>query len=666
MTRGVSQLLFNYLPERTVDWEDGLAIVRLSAVRLAPGVWDSDRATVLLEEIAQYFDRWRGQGGLVDDNFPDPRQEQGRFAVGLPDSIEATVLDTAYLCLSCSALVFPRKAELAGAAGGLACPYCQQTTLRQFGQVFVHGCGELVPVTEWIPATKTADDGAVVPTQRPLRCPQCGSKGILEMPARSERVRDMRIVCRRCHSTVLERFTARCARCTRRVGRDRSVPVDGDTVERTGDTLVSRIAMRMSRYSANDTYYPQTVTLLRLDRPALTNLEDPELWELRRLLPLSERPDASQGVGQSISALAALLDQAQAAGDAAEQARLQARIVQLAMSASTTPMPEEEEDAPAELATDLSKSIRESLAFRTTVHTKPAPTLARESGGAGSLLGDEIERLQRQLGLREILLVDDLPVIVATFGYTRRSFHPTYKELSADNLPTEIRVFPSVDHYAAKRVGRPELVGTVPILAREGDHEGLFLSLDPERVLKWLELNGIRLSLPSEPPLTRILASLEPIDRYYDDIWKCRVRRLVFGLVHSLSHAAMRAASWFSGLERTSLSEYSFLPLLGTVIFDNAGSFRLGGIETLVRDHLSTFLQALASEAMTCVYDAECIDHKGACHGCIQSPEISCRVFNHGLSRAFLTGGHTPWRDVADDDAISGYWQLEEADGTEG
>ena len=29
MQRGVSQLLFNYLPYRTVDWEDGLAIVQL-------------------------------------------------------------------------------------------------------------------------------------------------------------------------------------------------------------------------------------------------------------------------------------------------------------------------------------------------------------------------------------------------------------------------------------------------------------------------------------------------------------------------------------------------------------------------------------------------------------------------------------------------------------
>jgi hypothetical protein len=81
-------------------------------------------------------------------------------------------------------------------------------------------------------------------------------------------------------------------------------------------------------------------------------------------------------------------------------------------------------------------------------------------------------------------------------------------------------------------------------------------------------------------------------------------------------------------------------------------------LETLARDHLLSFLRVLAEEAMTCLYDAQCIDHYGACHGCLHSPEISCRVFNHGLSRAFLMGGHAPWADVTTDENIIGYWQM--------
>jgi hypothetical protein len=309
-------------------------------------------------------------------------------------------------------------------------------------------------------------------------------------------------------------------------------------------------------------------------------------------------------------------------------------------------------------AQDLERSIEECLAFRESVDSQPAVDVARKGNSATALRLSQIEKNARRLGLREVLVVSDLPVISATYGYTRRSFEPTYNELSAKSLSTQVRAFPSLNRDAARRLNRPDLAGAVPILAREGEHEGLFLSLDPQRVIQWLELNGKRLGNSEMPAIVRVMQALEDVDRYYDDIWDCPVRKYVFGLVHSLSHAVMRAASRFSGLERTSLSEYIFLPLLGAVVFDNSSSFKLGGIETLVRDHLGDFLDELSDEAMTCLYDAQCIDHRGACHGCLHSPEISCRVFNHGLSRAFLIGGHAPWADVATDEQITGYWQM--------
>jgi hypothetical protein len=252
--------------------------------------------------------------------------------------------------------------------------------------------------------------------------------------------------------------------------------------------------------------------------------------------------------------------------------------------------------------------------------------------------------------------VEDLPVITASVGYTRRSFEPTYEELGAKRVPTQIRAFPSLQKDAAQRFGRPDLLGTVPILAREGEHEGIFISLEPDRVLAWLRQNGVTLADESRPPIVKILAALEPVDKYYDNIWTLKVRRLVFGLVHTTSHAAMRAVTKYAGIERTSVSEYLFLPLLGFVVFDNSSTFKLGGIATMVRDHLAAFLNDLSGEAVECLYDTECIDHRGACHGCIHSPEISCRVFNHGLSRAFLLGGHAPWADIADHTSVRGFW----------
>lgn len=659
MQRGVSQLLFNYLPARTVDWEDGLAIIALESVRLS-NAWEEERTVVLLNEIAGLLDRWRSRGGTIDRQMPDPRSERARFTVGLPESITASVLDTALVCSRCSTLSFPTHREIARVnRGQFRCQQCHSRSLRQIPFVFVHGCGEIVPIKEWIPATRKRDDGSIEPTHRPIRCPVCGPQGVLVLPARSERVRDLYIRCNRCGNQVIERFTARCARCLNSANRAHAEP-RSDADQET--TIVTRIAMRLSRYSASDTYYPQTLSMLRLDRPPVTVVNDELQSLLRRMLPTARRPTASGSSAESLIALSRRLQAAEAAGNIDEAARIRAAIAQAA-TGRAVPVEPATQGFETHFAPDLERVIGEAIAFRETVTSRSALEVARSGGSASNLLLSEIERRRQQLGISELQIVDDLPVITATFGYTRRSFEPTYSELSANDLPTEIRAFPSIDRGAAQRLGRADLMGTVPILAREGEHEGLFISLDQRRVLDWLQRNNAALGRSGLPPLVRMMSALEPVDRYYDDVWTLPVRRMIFGLIHTFSHMAMRAISRFAGIERTSLSEYIFLPLLGTVIFDSSSAFKLGGIETMVRDQLMGFLDTLESGAAECLYDPACIDHKGACHGCIHSPEISCRVFNHGLSRAFVLGGHTPWVDAGTDSDVVGYWAGEMAIG---
>ena len=93
------------------------------------------------------------------------------------------------------------------------------------------------------------------------------------------------------------------------------------------------------------------------------------------------------------------------------------------------------------------------------------------------------------------------------------------------------------------------------------------------------------------------------------------------------------------------------------MVYDSSSTFKLGWIEAMLRDRFVTVLESMTDEASSCLYDPECIDQQGACHGCVHSPEIACRVFNHGLSRAFLLGGHTPWLDVASEGRVTGYWE---------
>jgi hypothetical protein len=652
MQRGVSQLLFNYLPYRTVDWEDGLAIVQLGDIRFST-VWDEERKLTLLKEIKESFDRWLLRGGRVDSAFPDdPAEECERFAIGSPTSIDASVLQAALICQHCGQLIFEKKHQR---DASLLCPHCSKSRIHQIPFVFVHGCGELVPIQEWLPATRKANNGGGLPeaTKHPIRCRQCESGANLYIPGRSDRVKDMKVVCRKCNTVALERFTASCHRCLKRFGRE------GLPVNQQGGTVASALTMRLARYSASDTYYPQTLSILRLDRPQLTSVDDEISSTLRRLLPRSHRPDTVGTTSQRLKALSERMKVAESAGDAAEKARLLATILEIAQGKAQGP--ELAETGLLNMVSqDLEKAIKESLAFRGTVSIESAEQKARE-GDAAELLAGEVSRLRNSLGLAELLYVDDLPIITATYGYTRRSFEPIYDELGAHNLPVEIRAFPSVQKYAAQQLGKMDLVGTIPVLAREGEHEGVFMSLQPDRVIEWLATNGIVLPDSHLPAIARILAALEPIDRdrYYDTIWALPIRRMVFGLIHSLSHAAMRAMTRYAGIDRTSVAEYIFLPMLGCVVYDSSSSFKLGGVATLVRDHLAAFLRNIADESVECLYDPDCADHSGACHGCLHSPEISCRVFNHGLSRAFLLGGHIPWADVSLETRLVGYWEMQ-------
>lgn len=670
MQRSVSQLLYAYLPGRTVDWENGLAIVQLGNV-LFSSAWEPAQAQLVLKEITAYVTRWRLAGGLVHPSFPDPEKHADRFTIGEPVRIGATFVETALHCLTCNRLVFLRKRDLLAAQkkghSPFRCPGCGKTTLRQFPQIFVHGCGEFIPLQQWMPTLKKEGE-SLRKTSFSLLCPRCASQSVVEIPSRSERARDLNVRCQTCRTITVERLNPRCHVC---FSNPPPLPAErgpeGAADREQEGTIVTRVLMRLTSYRASEAYYPHTLTLLRLDRPQYTGYLDAEVEQLRQLLPAPPEGLAANPTVNALATLTTRLKAAQVSGDARMVQEIIDQIAAIA-TAGTVPAVAPTSAGPSvALTPELQRSVQESLAFKTTVHTTSSLDLLHQDHqkAAAGLLPQIVEAHQR-LGLHPVLLVDDLPVISATFGFTRRSFEPTYEE-STMRLPTQLRPFYPLDAYGARSINRPGAVGTIPILAREGEHEGIFIGLDPPRVLAWLAQN--QLPLPGRgSPIQQILAGLEPVDRYYDAIWDTavprRLLRLVFGLLHALSHAAMRAVSRLAGLERTSLSEYLFLPLLGTVIYANNSTFKMGSIESMVRSHLYEFLQELGEDAMSCLIDPDCLDHRGACAGCLYSPELSCRVFNHGLSRAFLIGGHAPWGDVSTAEQITGYWQMEERNPT--
>lgn len=373
MQRGVSQLLFNYLPQRTVDWEDGLAIVQLGTVRLSSS-WDEDKKTVVLNEMAELFDRWRAKGGLIDREFPDPRHEPERYTIGLPSAVAASVLSTALICQACGQLIFPKRR--ADTSSPLICPNCQKPRVRQLPFVFVHGCGDLIPITEWLPFTKQNEDGELEAVNLPLKCPECKSSENLYMPGRSDRVKDMKVLCRRCKVQVIDRLKARCHRCLKTINKANK-EAGADTV---GGELVSRLVMRLARYSASETYYPQSISILRLDRPKISTGIDEVSNLLRTLLPEGGEAGRAASAGDTMKALTERLQAAERLGDAEEAKRWMDKIIEVASGRPLQVARTSKPGAHAAKAPDIRKGLYESIAFRETVTTRSAVEMATTTG----------------------------------------------------------------------------------------------------------------------------------------------------------------------------------------------------------------------------------------------------------------------------------------------
>lgn len=202
---------------------------------------------------------------------------------------------------------------------------------------------------------------------------------------------------------------------------------------------MTRVLMRITSYRASEAYYPHTLTLLRLDRPQYTGYQDEEIQELRQMLPASSADPSEDPTINALGTLTVRLQAAQAKGEAQTVQELYKQIAEIATAGGLPgPSPASPEHRLLfSLTPELQRSVQESLAFKTTVNTTSYTDLLRQDrqGATAGLLPDITEAHQR-LGLRPLLLVDDLPVISATFGFTRRSFEPTYEENNV-LLPTQ-------------------------------------------------------------------------------------------------------------------------------------------------------------------------------------------------------------------------------------
>jgi hypothetical protein len=591
MRRGKQQVLLHYLPGCTFDGERASSIARVDYVSGSPRTDLS--ADVVFTRIKEEVHVWQEtfRPGLRDDVL-----NEREFVLLDPQRVQAGLFPKVFWCQNrgCGAIEdYTSRAGLPAAS----CRVCRSGRLSQLRWVCIHRCGELLPLTP-----------------RPCRC---GRADAFSLDLRgSERLSNFRWRCRGCgNSTSL--FVGPCPACTW-----------PDANQRNMDAEVHR---------ANRTYYPHSVTLLNVPDRQLDALLRTPTWPF---MAAAKFLDLAETRGRSLASLASpgaanvpvrgeltstdLDELLSGTGDPAERlAELQRRRADRQIEA--------EQAQPEPLAEHLVQASGVPLEiWHAAGHELldiVLPFEGRSTRSESAIESDGTEREAiRGVGLDLVTLVADFPILTATYGFTRADFAPNSARLNA---------FPPDRAQSGRK----------PVFVDQVGADALVLSLDKGRVVRWLEANGHPPVLPggsdSEALVRGYFVQLMTGLQLKETIpGSDPAARLVFGLVHTISHLAIRQATLLCGLDRTSLSEYLLPRGLMTAIYCNHRfGATIGALTALFETSIPDWLGMVGSERQ-CVYDPVCADRGANCHACVHLPETSCRTFNLNLSRSFVFGGH--------------------------
>ncbi|WP_236773815.1 hypothetical protein [Agrobacterium tumefaciens] len=290
--------------------------------------------------------------------------------------------------------------------------------------------------------------------------------------------------------------------------------------------------------------------------------------------------------------------------------------------------------------------------------TEPDVTLHEKAGIAEELrrYQAEVRGVLKATGINEMFLLRSLPICEYSFGFTRVSATPVYeREFQSRKVPMPVRL---VAFDSMKGGGRP-------IYVTQQKNEALYIKLDEDRVLRWLERNGIG-GLPTDDSnlARRYLETYQDfgqfLDRFKDKERQGMSRELapyVYMLLHSLSHQLIHSLADASGLDRDGIGEYIFPADLAFTIYRKGMTADLGNISAMWRNHAMDFLRrSIDPRMLRCGSGSLCDSRGGACPACIMVSEVSCSASNLLLSRSVLKGGPPPQWEAPESPEIVGYF----------
>lgn len=598
MRRGKQQVMFNYLPGKTFEFERVSIISRVQSIR---GIVNSQlNEAVILNKIADEVSAWSEEfrPGLRDSILSDPT----RFVILDPKSVQAELYPRVFWCQNhrCGHVLDRTNSDILPQNN--KCPKCRVGTMVQLRFVKVHSCGAIEPLT-------------------PYFCTHCRSSNNVALETRgSERISNFRWICRDCGSTSSV-FAGRCRQCN----QDNNMSIE---VHRSGRTFYPHSTVLLNQPSNEMTSF------LRIEEwPYLASASYFELPETkgRKLYDFHRdlgQPNSPQDTGITNQELDVLMQKQLNGQLTAEQVLAEMQLLR------NRRVEEKKNSSPGVIKQKLiersgvSEEIWSRAGQEMLEAVMPAQSSRVEDIFTRPTNNSQIVSSARRIGLSKLSLIKDFPITIATYGYSRVDYRPDECRLN----PFQ----PDIEHN-----------GKLPIFVDLVQADALFFKLDHDRVIKWLETNNYPPTLPTGSDAT--LARQAYFIQLFDSITYGHTltennpqARLVFGLLHTFSHICIKQAALLCGLDRTSLSEYILPRTLSFALYCNhrAGA-TIGALVSLYEQSLAELLYEIRN-SRHCVYDPVCGDNNGSCHACTHLAETSCRHFNLNLGRAFLFGGNDP------------------------
>ena len=259
---------------------------------------------------------------------------------------------------------------------------------------------------------------------------------------------------------------------------------------------------------------------------------------------------------------------------------------------------------------------------------------------------EEVFALNRKLGIKDMMVTNDIELVTCVYGYTRRTENPASNN---NNGKLKLNSF-----------GMDE-DGLVLSYGVKLNTEGILFDIDQKRIIEWLYINGLvnESQLPDMDSEQSIklwyLKNIhaENISSFGNSNPSDRITEAVFGLLHSMSHAFLKEAGEISGLDKNSLAELIIMETASIFIYSQSEQgMTLGALSSMADLSYLKFLNDVYYNSRNCIFDPICIEGDSCCSACQLIAEVSCKYFNHNLGRKYLYTYH------GKQNSLKGFWDM--------